>query len=206
MQFRRTVAVVAIAAALLAACAKPTEVITLYEPPESLDTSYSKLLVVVLSDEPGMRRRLEELITSELAVADVVGVPAYTHTGPATTLLQDVIDMAARQSEADAILMTHVVSIHRRLDVDPETIDVDTDCRAVDPQQQHIYENKRLKKPPSVRLAHTVVAITNLYAADSGERVWTIQSTCFEKTNMEQVLQEEATAIVEALADEGLVG
>jgi hypothetical protein len=56
-----------------------------------------------------------------------------------------------------------------------------------------------------VKIAHTVVAVSNLYDVSDGERVWTIQSTCFEKASMDEVLQEEAKAIVRQLQIDNLV-
>lgn len=56
-----------------------------------------------------------------------------------------------------------------------------------------------------MKVAHTVVAVSNLYDASNGKRLWTIQSTCFEKASMDEVLQEEAKAIVRQLQIDNLV-
>jgi len=56
-----------------------------------------------------------------------------------------------------------------------------------------------LKEPDTVRLAHTVVAVTSLYDVGEARRVWTIQSTCFEKATMYEVFSEKAKAIARQL-------
>jgi hypothetical protein len=51
-----------------------------------------------------------------------------------------------------------------------------------------------------------VVAVTNLYDAGESKRIWTIQSTCFEKATMNEVLLEEAKAIARQLEIDKLIG
>ena len=75
-----------------------------------------------------------------------------------------------------------------------------------DPVDYSVYDQARVAQPESVEFALTVVAVTNLYDAGNGERLWSIQSTCFEKSTMDEVLQEEARAIVRQLALDELVG
>ena len=54
-------------------------------------------------------------------------------------------------------------------------------------------------------MAHTVAVISTLYDGDSHERVWSIQSTCFEKASMSEVLKEEAIAIARQLRIDELI-
>jgi hypothetical protein len=41
--------------------------------------------------------------------------------------------------------------------------------------------------------------VSNLYEAGSGTRLWTIQSTCFDKAHLDSVMRDEARAIVRQL-------
>jgi hypothetical protein len=54
-------------------------------------------------------------------------------------------------------------------------------------------------------VAHTVAVISNLYDGNSHERVWSIQSTCFEKASMPEVVREEAIAITRQLRLDELI-
>ena len=190
---------------LIAACVPQTEVIKLYDKPDRVDKAYERLLVVGITGDAGARRRLEELITGQLAAANIAATAGYTETGLKTQLLQDEIDTAAKNVNADAILITHIVSVDTRMDKDPER-NIQLECQGGDAQDYTLYERRILVEPESVRIAHTVVAVTNLYNAGDGERLWTIQSTCFEKSSMDEVLQEEAKAIVRQLQIDNLVG
>lgn len=193
------------AAILLAACVPQTEVIKLYDNTGD-DSQFHRFFVVGIAGDADTRRQLEDLISGELRSANVVAVSGYTETGPKTTLLQEEIDTAARNTESDAILVTHIVSVDTTAEIEEGRVDVLSECRGGDPADYFLYDYSELKEPDNVRIAHTVVAVTNLYDASNGERIWTIQSTCFEKATMSEVLIEEATAIARQLGIDGLIG
>ncbi len=195
----------AMAMVAIAACIPQTEVIKLYDNSARAGQKYERLLVISVAGDTGTRRRLEELITTHLEAANIEAVAGYTVTGLKTGMLQDEIDAAAQNANADAILITHIVSVDRRLDIDPGRTDILTECRGGDPVDYFLYDYGELKEPDAVKVAHTVVAVTNLYDSRDGERLWTIQSTCFEKASMDKVLQEEAKAIVKQLQIDKLV-
>ena len=191
---------------VIAACVRQTEVIKLYDISARASRTYERLLVISVVGDIGTRRRLEELISGHLETANVTAIAGYTETGLKTEMLQDEIDAAARNANADAILITHIVSVDTRLDIDTGRTDILSECRGGDPVDYFLYDHRELKEPDTVKIAHTVVAVSNLYDASDGERLWTIQSTCFEKASMNEVLQEEAKAIVRQLQIDKLVG
>lgn len=189
---------------VIAACVPQTEVIKLYDDPARLDKGYERLLVIAVVGDTGMRRRLEELVTTNLESAGVSAIAGFTETGLKSDMLQEEIDAAASNVNADAILITHIASVDTRLDIEPPE-SILAECRGDDSMAYSLYGQPELKEPPSVKVAHTVVAITNLYDANNGNRLWTIQSTCFEKASMDEVLQEEARSIVRQLQIDRLV-
>ena len=191
---------------LLAGCARQTEVVKLYDNTGAAGRQYEQFFVVGIAGDARTRRSLEDMITSQLRAANAIAVAGYRETGPQTTLLQDEIRAAARRSGSDAILVTHIVSVDTQADRETGRVDVVSKCRGGDPADYFLYDYDELKEPDSVRVAHTVVAVTNLYDAGSGERVWSIQSTCFEKATMDEVLLEEAEAIARQLQTDNLIG
>lgn len=205
MNIARAAAIIALATLVaIAACVPQTEIIKLYEDPARVDKTYERLLVISIAGDTGSRRRLEELITTNLESANISAIAGYTETGLKTTILQDEIDAAARNTNADAILITHIVSVDTRKSLEPRESIV-AECRGEESMQYSLYGQRELKQADSVKLAHTVVAITNLYNSSDGQRLWTIQSTCFEKASMDEVLQDEARAIVRQLQIDKLV-
>jgi len=190
---------------LLCACARQTELLKLYEDSSIGERQYERIFVVGIAGDSETRRRLEDLISEDLGRAGVDAVSAYTITGTKTVLLQDEIDAAARKSGSDAIIITHIVSVDTRAERQAGRSDIVAECRRGDPADYFLYDYKELKEPDTVRLAHTVVAVTNLYETAEGRRMWTIQSTCFKKETMNEALIAEAEAITRQLQIDNLI-
>jgi len=111
--------------------------------------------------------------------------------------VQQVVDFEARLVGSEG--RKHTVEVEGRVDIKAE-------CREGDLEDYFLYDYEVLKEPDTVRVALTVVAVTNLYDSGSGERLWTIQSTCFEKATMHEVLSDEAEAIANQLRYDRLIG
>ena len=190
----------------VSACAPQTEVIKLHDETSSISDGFGNYLVVAIAGDVDTRRDFEDQIVNRIRDAGALATAAYTKTGAKTELLQDEIDTAASEASADAILITHIVSVDTTAERQEGRTDVLAECRGGDPEDYFLYDYEMLKEPDSVRIAHTVVAITNLYDTESGSRVWTIQSTCFEKATMHEVLSEEAKAIANQLRFDRLIG
>ncbi len=191
---------------LLAACAQqPTQVVKLYES-EGADRHFDTLLVIGIADDPSTRRNLEDMVAAGIKDRGANSVAGHTHTGPGTTLLQSAINEAASQAGADGILVSHIASVDTQMDVEAGRTEVYAECRGGDPADYFLYDYEELQVPDTVRVAHTVVVISNLYDVQSGERVWTIQSTCFNKSTMNEALVDEAEAIARQLMIDDLVG
>lgn len=200
--------IAAVAAILLAAggCASQARVEKLYEAPDAGRAPYERLLVVGIAGDAAQRQDIEELIVGRLAGDDVAAVASFTRLGTATVVRQEAIDEAARASGSDGILIAHLVSASTTPEYRKERVDVRSECRGGSPVDLFLYDYKELREPASVSFAHEVTMVTNLYDARTGDRIWTIQSTCFEKAAFDAVLQREAEAIVRQLRRDGLVG
>jgi hypothetical protein len=189
----------------ISGCAEHTKIVKLYEDKSIRDTPYDTVLVVGITPDVNERRKLEDLLSQELRVAGSNAVPTYSLAGLTQSVLQDDIDTAAIKANAGAILITHIVSVDKDFEFQKGRTEVLFECRGGDPADYFLYDQKVLKLPDSVLIAHTVVAVTSLYDTASNARVWTIQSTCFRKESMDEVLQEESSAIVRQLRFDRLI-
>ncbi len=205
-QFSNRIAAGAIAALVVAAgCAPATDVTKLYHDPDAGASPYRRILVVGIAAQADQRRWMEDLLTARLAARDVAAVPAYTRLGFSPVLLQDDIDAAAAATGSDAILVTHLVSASEEVEVVEGRTDVSVQCRGGNPLEYFLYDYEEIREPDSVSIAREVIIVTNLYDVRSETRVWTIQSTCFEKSAFEAILDDEARAIVEQLRRDRLI-
>lgn len=185
-------------------CASPTQVTRLYSVSADVQPRERVLVVNVASDR-GQQIDFEDAIVSRLKARNVEAVPAHTVLAKGDSLLQSDLDRAAAEASADSILITHVVSLDTTVDVVEGRTDVVSECRGGNPLDYFLYDRELIAEPDSVRVAHTVTMVSNLYDANTRERLWTIQSTCFEKSTMAEVVRDEADAIVRQLRIDGLI-
>jgi hypothetical protein len=201
----RLLGLVAIAATVAGACAPQIEVVKLYDDPVRVSKTYKRLLVVDISSDRGQQQLFENEIVLKLRREKVVAIPSYTLIDTSNGLLQDDVNRVSSEIGADGILVTHIASVDTDIDRVEGREEIRSTCRGGDPVDYFLYDHEVLSEPDSVRLAHTVVVITNLYDAGSHNRVWTIQSTCFEKTSMADVLLDNSSAIVRQLGIDQLI-
>lgn len=186
-------------------CARQTEVVKLYEDEARSVQSYSRLLVVSISGDRSQQERFESELVDRLRAEQVDAVASYTMLDASDGVLQDDINRASDTAGADGILITHIASLDVAAEVEKGREDIKTECRGGDPFDYFLYDHEVLREPDSVNLAHTVIVITNLYDSATQDRVWTIQSTCFEKASMSEVVIDESIAIVRQLRIDQLI-
>lgn len=201
----RLLGLVVVAAVVSAACAPQTEVLKLYDDPARTSKTYKRLLVVDVSSDHGQQRQFESDVVRKLLAEQVDAVPSYTHLDASKGLLQDEIDRVGAELGADGILVTHIASVDTKVQQVDGRENLESTCRSGDPVDYFLYDHKMIREPDSVKVAHTVIVITNLYDAESRDRIWTIQSTCFDKSSMSETLLEEANAIVRQLRIDELI-
>lgn len=197
--------IILIGAFIVVACAPQTEVIKLYDDPARASKTFKRLLVVDISSNRSQQQLFENEIVNKLRRERVDAIPSYTLLDASKGLLQDDLNRVSQEIGADGILVTHVASVDTSVGKLQGRDEIRSTCRGGDPLDYFLYDHKVIREPDSVRLAETVIVITNLYDAVSHSRLWTIQSTCFEKSSMEEVLQDESTAIVRQLQIDQLI-
>lgn len=190
---------------LAGGCAPQTEVLKLYDDPARPSKTFKRLLIVDISSNRGQRQLFEDEIVSRLRREDVEATASYTLLDASNGLLQDDINRVSKEINADGILVTHIASVDTTVERVEGRERIESTCRRGDPVDYFLYDHKVLREPDSVRLAHTVIVISNLYDVQTRKRLWTIQSTCFEKASMSAVLQDESSAIVRQLLIDQLI-
>jgi len=196
---------VLIAVFLASSCAPQTKVVKLYDDPARAPKTYERLLVVAVSGDFEQQQQFEREIVQSLQRENVEATPGHQFFDTSSGLLQGDIDRAGEAVGANGILITHVVSVDTSIENVQGRAEIESTCRGGDLVDYFLYDHKVIREPDSVKVAHTVTVITNLYDAGSRDRVWTIQSTCFEKSSMAAVLLDEANAIVRQLRIDRLI-
>lgn len=203
--FVRALVLATIALAVAGGCTPQTSVVKLFEDSSRASGSFKRLLVVDVSSDHGQQTLFESEIVAKLRKEQVDAVPIYTRLDTSKGVTQSEINKVADDVAADGILITHIASVDTEIDVVAGQEQLKSTCRRGDPVDYFLYDHDIIAEPDTVKVAHTLVVISNLYDGRSRERIWTIQSTCFGKDSLSEVLAEEAAAIVRQLRIDELI-
>ncbi len=186
-------------------CARQTHIVKMYSDPARLTASFERLLVISITSSKDQQLAFEDQIVTNIVGAEAEAVASHTMIDAQDGILQEDIDRAANEMSADGILISHVVSVDTTVELKDGREHMLSECRGGDLLDYFLYDREILKEPDSVSLATTIIVITNLYEVQSQKRVWTIQSTCFDKASLAQAIQAEADAIVRQLLIDHLI-
>ena len=186
-------------------CARQAEVIKVYDDVAGLEEAYKRLLVVNVSSDPNRQRLFEDEIVNQLRRKNVDGVAVYTKLSFAGGVRPEEITNLGNEAGADGILVTRLVSVSAAVEVEEGRTDIQSTCRRGDLADYFLYDYDVIREADSLKAAYEVIVISSLYDVATRKRVWAIQSTCFEKSSMSEVLLEEARVIVQQLRVDELI-
>jgi len=176
----------------LAGAAAGDEVVKIYEDP-AFDGTVSKILVVGVHEDTGVRGQFENTVSRALRAAGASAEASLYTVSSARELTADSLVAAARRVRADAVLVTRVV------DVQTQNPDATTSFT------EYFRAYSRYEDPLPVTTTHTVRVRTDLYVVESQARIWGVESTAFEKPNLFGVIDGIAKAVTAQLRSDGLV-
>jgi hypothetical protein len=186
-------------------CARQTEVTKIYDDIAGPEKAYKRLLVADVSSDPNRQQLFEDEIVNQLRRKNVDGVAVYTKLTFAGGVRPEEITNLANEAGADGILVTRLVSVSAAVEVEEGRTDIQSTCRRGNLADYFLYDHDVIREADSLKAAYEVIVISSLYDVATRKRVWAIQSTCFEKSSMSEVLSEEARVIVQQLRVDELI-
>ena len=191
-------------AMLLFACAPQTTVVTLHKEPRDNDEPFHRYLVMHVSDDSTQRQAFESALLDELERHGIDAVAAHDVSGMASTAEINQAITIAGEVGADAVLRTQFASIKTETEVEEGRTDVQSTCRGGDLEDYFLYDYEVVTEPVTLKIVHDVVAISSVFDVATQEKLWNIQSTCLDRTSMDEIMADEASAIVGQLRYDGL--
>lgn len=173
----------------LAGAAAGDEVVKTYEDP-TFDATLSKILVVGVHADRGVRGQFENTVARTLRSAGAAGEASLYTVGKLSA--ETLVD-AARKVRADAMMVTRVV------DVQTQNPDVTASL------QDYFRKYAAYEDPLPGTAKHTVRVRTDLYLVDSQTQLWGVESTAFEKQDLFAVIDGIAKAVTAQLRSDGLI-
>lgn len=191
--------------ACMAGCAPQTEVVKLFESDERGGKQYDRVLVVSESIDEHERERFEEMLAAAIADGENEAITSHSVVGLDAATTTDVIAQAVTESGADAVLITQIASVDTTTSINEGRVNVEPTCRKGDFYDPFLYDYPEVKEPDTVSVSHTVVVIASLYDGLSNDRLWTVQSTCFDKRSSMAFMADQSATIAAQLKKDRLL-
>jgi hypothetical protein len=179
----------AIAFALLAADCATAQVADSRKDP-AFDSTVTKILVVGAHEDRNVRGIFENSVVRALRATDANGESSLAIMGSSEALSATTLIAAAERAHADAVLVTRVLSRETR-ETDNEEF-----AQAVRPHAED---------PLQSATANTVRVRSDLYTVANQAKVWSAESTAFDKANLFGVIDDITTSITAKLRSDGLI-
>ena len=180
-------------------CAEQTQVVKIYDDSATPAKAYKHLLVVDLSSDPNRQELFEDEVIKELRGLRVDAVAAHPTLTFEGSVPREHITAYGDEVGADGILVSRFMSVEASVEVETGRTDMRSTCRGGNFVDYFLYDHDVIREPDSIKAAYDVVVISSLYDVLTQERVWSIQSTCFDRSNMSDALRDEARIIVQQL-------
>jgi len=198
------------ASVALAACASGPRITTIKELSSTADAPYDNILVVALYSKFDSRRYFEDELVRLLREQGVNATASTSRMNTKTPVNRDTFVAMVRDLDADALLLTQMVSLKTEGEIVAMNPKKTLNLRPTGYYNVFTMDVTEYVEPEAVNFEHAVVLLTDLYSAQSRDIEWGIQSASdvkvkFDRLHDFSVIQREARAIVQQLARDGLL-
>ena len=189
---------------IVSACSTSPRVTKIYTD-ETFVGPLDNLLIVGIHENRTMRARFERSISEAVIERGGNARAISAEIDAAVVLDEATVRQVARDIAADGVLVTRLKSIEAELEV----LEGRTEMR-VDRKDERLadffrYDYTDIKDPDEINVRQTVVLSTDLYSRADGKKVWSIESTSFERVDVDDILDDEVKAIVGQLGKDRLI-
>lgn len=192
------------------ACTAGPQITRTQELSESANIPYKNILVITLLSKFDSRRYFEKEVVAELAKLGTDSVASTSLMDTRTPVTRATFMAMVEQLDADAVLVTQLVSLRSKgtvVDMSPEAT---VNLRPTGYYNVFSVEMTEYVEPQSVDFEHSLVLLTQLYSVLKRDTVWGIESRsrfslAFDRSKDYSIFINEAHAIARYLSRDGLI-
>lgn len=168
--------------------------------------AFTNILVIGVAQDYNSRARFERLLVSKLAENNVAAVAYYRAIGGNKPIDRDSIKQLVETEGFDAVLITRV--LNRDNEAAVKSGSVATKTTRLDEGALHLfrYNYEELNEPETLSVAMSVKLSSEVFAVESRNLVWAIESEISKKEVISQLVDDAVATIVKRLKKDGLIG
>jgi len=204
------VALLSLVTVILAACSSGPQITRLQPLSESADAPYRNILVVSLFESFDARRYLDQEIVNQLSARGVKAVAMTSLTKSTTPVNRDTVVKLVERINADSVLVTQLTSLETSTKAKDANPQATYNFRPTYYYNVYSVELTEYTEPDYLEFEHTLALATDLFSAESQQKVWAIASESKIKESLEHYrdyskIVDEAEAIVHTMAQDKLI-
>ncbi len=168
--------------------------------------AFTTILVIGVANDYNGRARFERLLVSKLAEHDVAAVAYYRAMDGNKPIDKESIRQLVETEGFDAVLITRVLNRDNAAAV--KSGSVATKSTRLDEGALHLfrYDYEELNEPETLSVEMSVTLSSEVFAVESRNRVWAIESEISKKEVISQLVDDAVATIVRRLQKDGLIG
>jgi hypothetical protein len=170
---------------ILGACSSGPHIARLQPASEPADAPYENILVVSLFESFDTRRYLDQEIVKQLSARGVKAVAMTSLTGSATPVNRDTVVKLVERINADSVLVTQLISLETSAKVKDASPQATYNFRPTYYYDVFSIELTEYVEPEYLEFRHTLALATDLFSAESQQKVWAIASESKVKESLE---------------------
>jgi len=182
-------------AGLLASCAA-VSLRSSWKDPTVTPRPYTRILVVGVAKDEGVRRMFEEIFVSELKRRGVDAIPSFSHFPITEPIDREKIVTAVQLTRATAVIATKVSRVETIQDYGPQPV-------APWDFTGNYYAG--VGNPPVAVTFTEATLETKLFDAETGRMVWVANTSTFDGNQAVTVSVDLSQVIVEKLRKDGFI-
>ena len=185
---------------LLAGCAT-TRLVDTWKDPAFTGPKFSRVLVVGISRSDANRRIFEDGFAGALQAGGTTAVASYPVMAIGPTVDNAQIDAAAGKSNADAVMVTRVLRVTRKVDVQPGYVSPGFYGRGF----RGYYGTAWAAIPPDVDVYDVITIESTLWNMRTDKPVWSGTSEVTEPKSVAAATTELSKSLIAKMKADGVI-
>jgi len=181
-------------AALAASCAS-TEMTSTWTDPAAKGAVMSKVAVVVMTKDPGLRRMAEDSAAAQLQSKGAQGIPSYQLLGETDLKDREGAKAKLRAAGVDGVLVMRLAGVTEQVNAVPyDTFD-----------GYYGWAGSTVYGPGYLETDTIVHVVSNLYDVNQNKLVWSGTSKTFDPSSAKEFMGDVSKAVAKSLEKDHII-
>lgn len=196
------------AMALLAACnSTPSRTVSTFEGPQYQGPAFTKVLIIGMADSYDNRTAFERELAREIGGSGASATPSYTLMAVDAPIERESVVKIVEDGGFDSVLITRPLKRDAAASVKTARASgqaVRKDSEGGMPNLFR-YDYEELNEPDIISLQYDVVIGSELFSAETKERVWSIEADISDQASIGVLIIDASDIIATQLRTDGLI-